>query len=132
MNLYFAHPITTKTLVSQIRKTDILRLIKERYPQIILIDPSVYDLDDAVDHEEIVRRNMFDILNSDGVFADFSVPSSGVAMEAAYARFIGKKVVGLSSVRPSAWVTHVCDMTSSTVDGAVMAIGHVFSGKTQK
>ena len=125
MKIYYAHPINSATLQSASIKTKVLQSIKEQVPSIEIIDPSSYDLNDGVDDVEIVRRNQMDISRSDYVIADFTTPSSGVAMETMYAKLVGVPVIAIVNFPASAWVSEMCTGKFSDIDDLMMTIKRI-------
>ena len=122
MKLYLAHPMTTANNGTIKAKEDLLAQIASLLPGVKVIDPSSYGLKDGTHDEQIVLQNKLDILHSSAVVADFTFPSSGVGMEAIFARVNGIPVVGYTlQGKVSAWVTHVCRFTATTPEGVIMA-----------
>ena len=123
LRVYLAHPIATKWGGTLTIKDSILLEMGKHLPQVEILDPLRYNLDDNVHGPEIVKRNIQDIMDSDAVLADFTHPSSGVAMECLTAKFLGKPVVSFTLREGvSVWVNHVSTMSAHTIEGLIMAL----------
>jgi nucleoside 2-deoxyribosyltransferase len=74
---------------------------------------------------EIVEGDLEDIRSCDAVLADFTVPDEGTAMEAWYARSIGKRVVAYGGERePHPWTVFVADAVCPELEAATEALGN--------
>jgi nucleoside 2-deoxyribosyltransferase len=73
---------------------------------------------------EIVEGDLDDIRSCDAILADFSVPDEGTAMEAWYARGLGKRVIACTGGRqPHPWTVYVADVVCEELETAVEALG---------
>ena len=69
---------------------------------------------------EIVEGDLEDIRSCESVLADFTVPDEGTAMEAWYARSVGKRVVAYTGgAEPHPWTVYVADAVCDELDSAV-------------
>ena len=73
--------------------------------------------------EEIVVGDLADVDSCDVVLADFSEPDKGTAMEAWYARSVGKPVVAHTGGRgPHPWAVYVASSVHRELGEAVNAL----------
>jgi nucleoside 2-deoxyribosyltransferase len=72
-------------------------------------------------HEtELVEGDLEDIHSCEAVLADFTVPDEGTAMEAWYARSLGKRVVAYTGgAEPHPWTVYVADAVCAHLEDAV-------------
>jgi nucleoside 2-deoxyribosyltransferase len=76
--------------------------------------------------EEIVVGDLADVDSRDVVLADFSEPDEGTAMEAWYARSVGKPVVARTGGRaPHPWVVYVASSVNRELGEAVNALSRI-------
>jgi nucleoside 2-deoxyribosyltransferase len=75
-------------------------------------------------HEaEIVEGDLADIRECDAVLAAFTSPDEGTAMEAWYARTLGKRVVAYTGGSPPhPWTVYVADAVCAHLEQAVDAL----------
>lgn len=73
--------------------------------------------------EEIVVGDLADVDSCDVVLADFSEPGKGTAMEAWYARSVGKPVVAHTGGHP--WVVYVASSVHRQLGEAVNALSGI-------
>jgi nucleoside 2-deoxyribosyltransferase len=72
---------------------------------------------------EIVEGDLEDIRSCDAILADFTAPDEGTAMEAWYARTLGKRLVGYTGGRPPhPWTVYVADVVCDELEAAVEAL----------
>jgi nucleoside 2-deoxyribosyltransferase len=76
--------------------------------------------------EETVVGDLADVDSCDVVCADFSEPDEGTAMEAWYARSVGKPVVAHTGGRaPHPWVVYVASSVHRELGEAVNALSRI-------
>jgi nucleoside 2-deoxyribosyltransferase len=76
--------------------------------------------------EEIVVGDLADVDSCDVVCGDVSEPDEGTAMEAWYARSVGKPVVAHTSGRaPHPWVVYVASSVHRELGEAVNALSRI-------
>jgi nucleoside 2-deoxyribosyltransferase len=72
---------------------------------------------------EIVDGDLDDIRSCDALLADFTAPDEGTAMEAWYARSLGKRVVAYTGGRQAhPWTVYVADVVCDELEAAVEAL----------
>ena len=89
------------------------------------VDPMRRDYRDRTQGNEaaIVEGDLADIESCDAVLAAFTAPDEGTAMEAWYARSLGKLVVAYTGgTPPHPWTVYVADAIYDELDGAVQAL----------
>ena len=73
--------------------------------------------------QEIVEGDLADIRSCDAVLADFGEPDEGTAMEAWYARTLGRRVVVYTGgAPPHPWTVYVADAICADLDDAIAAL----------
>jgi len=78
---------------------------------------------------EIVEGDLAEIESCDAVLAAFTSPDEGTAMEAWYARILGKHVVAYTVGTPAhPWTIYVADAVYSELERAVRALGAGHAG----
>lgn len=72
---------------------------------------------------EIVEGDLAEIESCDAVLAAFTAPDEGTAMEAWYARSLGKLVVACTGgTPPHPWAVYVADVICEDLERAVLAL----------
>jgi nucleoside 2-deoxyribosyltransferase len=89
------------------------------------VDPMRRDFRGATQGREveIVEGDLADIDSCDAVLAAFTAPDEGTAMEAWYARSVGKRIVAYTGgTPPHPWTVYVADAIFADLEGAVSAL----------
>ena len=77
----------------------------------------------AGNEQEIVEGDLAEIESCDAVLAAFTSPDEGTAMEAWYARTLGRRVVVYTGgAPPHPWTVYVADAICADLDDAVAAL----------
>jgi nucleoside 2-deoxyribosyltransferase len=72
---------------------------------------------------EIVEGDLDDIRSCDAVLAAFTAPDEGTAMEAWYARSLGKRLVAYTGGTPAhPWTVYVADAVCADLEDAARAV----------
>ena len=91
MKIYLAHPITAN---KDPHVEEWKAMLKAELIDVEWLDPTRYGLDNDLDWQEIVKRNVADILNSDLVLAYLDNWSWGVISECNIAHMLHIPVIG--------------------------------------
>jgi nucleoside 2-deoxyribosyltransferase len=89
------------------------------------VDPMRRDFRGATQgrEAEIVEGDLVDIDSCDAVLAAFTSPDEGTAMEAWYARSVGKRIVAYTGgTPPHPWTVYVADAIFDDLRDAVAAL----------
>jgi nucleoside 2-deoxyribosyltransferase len=95
------------------------------------VDPMRRDFRGGTEgHEaEIVDGDLADIDSCEAVLAAFTSPDEGTAMEAWYARSLGKRVIAYTGgTPPHPWTVYVADVIHADLERAVRALGEGHAG----
>lgn len=123
MKIYYAHPISTCTNGTQVLKKEFLAHMAKNFPHITVIDPAKYGLKDGINDKEIVDRNIKDIITSQAVVADLTVPSFGVTVETISSINVGMQTFAIvKSGVISAWITQTVKCRCSNLDTLMLEI----------
>ena len=98
------------------------------------VDPMKRDFrGKTVGHEaEIVEGDLDEIASCNAVLASFTAPDEGTAMEAWYARGLGKFVIAYTGgTPPHPWTVYVADVVCADLEQAVRALTAATSSETR-